>query len=500
MTGMDEVLLSLRRFVPEAVLTIALLLVVLVDASGARFRNGLNRLLTVTALAAALVLAARLHGVSAEIFSGMLVLDPMAVFFKMLLAGASLLVVLAFSFRNSRELHGLGQGEFYALMLAVTVSNMLLATANDLAMLYLSLEMVSITSYVMVAYLKGDRLSNEASLKYILFGAVSTGGMLYGLTLLYGMTGSTSIPAIRDFLAAGLSDQNRFAVYVAALLVFAGFGFKTAAVPFHFWCPDVYQGAPTAVTAFLSVAPKAAGFAIMTRFFYQGLATPGAGSWDLSGTVDWPALLIVISVLTMTLGNVAALTQTNMKRLLAYSSIAHAGYIMMGVVALSENGARAVMIYLLTYLVMNLGAFLVVTLVHNQDGTFDLRDYPGLYRRAPFLTVAMAIFLFSLMGIPPLVGFMGKLYVFAAIIEKGKELWWYAAVGAVNAAIAAYYYARVLKTMIIDAGNEDKPAFKLPAPDLAWVLILVLANVLPLLWWGRIEGWTRASLSLYAGR
>jgi NADH-quinone oxidoreductase subunit N len=360
--------------------------------------------------------------------------------------------------------------------------------------------MVSITSYVMVAYLKGDRLSNEASLKYILFGAVSTGGMLYGLSLLYGMTGTTSIPAIRDFLAAGLSDPNRFAVYVVALLVFAGFGFKIAAVPFHFWCPDVYQGAPTAVTAFLSVAPKAAGFAIMTRFFYQGLATPVTGSWDLSGTVDWPALLIVISVLTMTLGNVAALTQTNMKRLLAYSSIAHAGYIMMGVVALSENGARALMIYLLTYLFMNLGAFLVVTLVHNQDGTFDLRDYPGLYRRAPFLTVAMAVFLLSLMGIPPLVGFMGKLYVFAAIIEKGRELYWYAAVGAVNAAIAAYYYARVLKTMIIDAGNEDKPAFKLPVPDLAWVAILLLANVLPLLWWGRIEGWTRASLSLYAGR
>jgi NADH-quinone oxidoreductase subunit N len=202
----------------------------------------------------------------------------------------------------------------------------------------------------------------------------------------------------------------------------------------------------------------------------------------------------------MTLGNVAALTQTNMKRLLAYSSIAHAGYIMMGVVALSENGARALMIYLLTYLFMNLGAFLVVTLVHNQDGTFDLRDYPGLYRRAPFLTVAMAVFLLSLMGIPPLVGFMGKLYVFAAIIEKGSELYWYAAVGAVNAAIAAYYYARVLKTMIIDAGNEDKPPFKLPVPDLAWVAILLLANVLPLLWWGRIEGWTRASLSLYAGR
>src|SRR5262249_2395248 len=285
-------------------------------------------------------------------------------------------------------LHGLGQGEFYALMLAVTLSNVLMATANDLAMLYLALEMVSITSYVMVAYMKGDRMANEASLKYILFGAVSTGAMLYGLSLLYGLTGTTSLPAIRDFLAADLSDANRFAVYAIAFLVLAGFGFKTATVPFHFWCPDVYQGAATPVTAFLSVAPKAAGFAIMMRFFYQGLATPRTGPWDLAGTVDWVRVLMLVSVLTMTVGNVAVPTQPNMKRLLASSSIAHAGYIMMGLVALSENGARALMIYLLSYLVMNLGAFLVVTLVPLQDGTFALRDYPGLYRRQPLLTVA----------------------------------------------------------------------------------------------------------------
>ena len=211
-------------------------------------------------------------------------------------------------------------------------------------------------------------------------------------------------------------------------------------------------------------------------------------------------VLMLVSVLTMTVGNVAALTQTNMKRLLAYSSIAHAGYIMMGVVALSENGARGMMVYLLAYVFMNLGAFLVVTLVHNQDGTFDLRDYPGLSRRAPLLTVAMAIFLLSLMGIPPLVGFMGKLYVFAAIIEKGSSYWWFAVVGAVNAAIAAFYYARILKTMIIDSGNEEKPAFRLPLADSAWIVLLVLGNVVPLFLWSHIETLTRASLSLYAGR
>ncbi len=497
---MSEVVASLNRFLPELALTGALLLVVLVDAFRLPGRDTVNHALTVAALLLALVLAARQDAAPGYLFAGMLAVDPMAVFFKVLLLAASLLVALMFTFRNSRELFGLGQGEFYVLLLAVTLSNLLLAAASDLAMLYLALEMVSITSYVMVAYLKGDRLSNEASLKYILFGAVSTGGMLYGLSLLYGMTGTTSLPAIREFLAAGLTDANRGAVYLIALFVFAGFGFKTAAVPFHFWCPDVYQGAPTPVTAFLSVAPKAAGFAIMARFFFEGLATGGAGAWDLAGTVNWQAMLMLVSVLTMTVGNVAALTQTNMKRLLAYSSIAHAGYIMMGVVALSENGARALMIYLLAYVVMNLGAFLVVTLVHAHDGTFDLRDYPGLYRRAPFLTLAMGVFLLSLVGIPPLVGFMGKLYVFAAIMEKGREFWWYAVVGAVNAAIAAYYYFRVIKTMVIDAGNEEKPPIRLALADAAWLAVLVAANVLPLLWWNRIEGWAATSLSQYAGR
>ena len=495
---MNEVMQSLRLFRPELALTAALLLVVLVDAARPSFRNGLNRVLTVAGLAAALGLCWPLRGQSASLFSGMVVLDPQALFFKILLIGASLLVLLIFTFRNSRELHGQSQGEFYALLLAVTLSNLLMAGANDLSMLYLALEMVSITSYVMVAYMKGDRMSNEASLKYILFGAASTGAMLYGLSLLYGIAGTTSLPAIREFLAAGMTDGTRTTMYLVALLVFAGFGFKTAAVPFHFWCPDVYQGAPTPVTAFLSVAPKAAGFAILTRFFFGGLATPGADPWDLTGSIDWPWVLMLVSALTMTVGNVAALTQTNLKRLLAYSSIAHAGYVMLGVVALSANGARGMIVYLLAYLVMNLGAFLVVTLVHHQDGTFDLRDYPGLYRRAPGLTLAMAIFLFSLMGIPPLVGFMGKLYVFAAVIERGPSYWWYAVAGALNAAIAAFYYARVLKTMIIDHPSEEKPALRLALPDAAWVLVLAAANVLPLLFWSHVERWARASLDLYA--
>src|SRR5258708_7567572 len=244
---MDDVLRSLARFGPEMVLTGALLLVVLVDASGERGRNRVNYLLTVASLIAALALCFPLYepGHSGPLFSGMLVVDPMAVFFKIILIGASLLVVLGFTFRNSRELAGLGQGEFYSLLLAVTLSNMLMAAANDLVMLYLSLEMVSITSYVMVAYMKGDRMSNEASLKYILFGAVSTGGMLYGLSLLYGLTGATSLPRIQEFLAGGLTEANRAAVHLIAPFVRTGCGVTVSAVPLHFSCPSGYPRAST---------------------------------------------------------------------------------------------------------------------------------------------------------------------------------------------------------------------------------------------------------------
>jgi NADH-quinone oxidoreductase subunit N len=223
-----------------------------------------------------------------------------------------------------------------------------------------------------------------------------------------------------------------------------------------------------------------------------------SGPLDLVGTLDWPALLSAVAILTMTLGNVAALTQTNMKRLLAYSSIAHAGFILMGVVALSETGVRGMMVYLLAYLFMNLGAFLVVTLVHREDNTFDLRDYAGLVRRSPFLTFAMAVFVLSLVGIPPLVGYLGKLYVFAAAVQSG--LYVLALAGALNAALGAYYYFRILKTMMVDAGDPAKEAFDLPLVDKAWLVVFMVANVAPILLWSAIDGWTRASLPLFATR
>lgn len=488
--NLQAVLADLGHFLPETVLTLGVLAVVLVDSivPKARGRDGLCRWVAAAALATALCFA-WIGSPAGEIWSGMIVVDPLLRVFRVLLIVATLLVVLLFTPRNSAELRGVGQGELYSLLLALALANLLLAGSADLVMLYLALETVSITSYILVGYAKGDVHSNEASLKYVLFGAVSTGAMLYGLSILYGFSGTTSLAGIREALAATTAPAGVLAVL--AVLAMAGFGFKIAAVPFHFWCPDVYQGAPTPIAAFLSVGPKAAGFAVLARFFLTGW--PEAGGPGALRSLDWPSLIVVISAITMTLGNVAALTQTNMKRLLAYSSIGHAGFILMGLAAASPNGTKGMVVYLLVYLAMNLGAFFVVALIHAQDGTFDLRDYAGLSRRSPLLAVAMAFFLLSLAGLPPLVGFVAKLYVFAAVIERGLVV--FAVVGALNAALAAYYYFRVLRAMIVDdpeAGRE-RGRFTLAASDATALVVLSAANLVPLVFWNAFERFASAS-------
>jgi len=491
---MPDVVASMKRFEPELILTGALLLVVLADATGARWRDVVSRILTIGGLVLALVRSVELRGGSAEIFGGMAVIDPLASFFEALLIGASLLVILAFTFRNSRELHGLGQGEFYSLMLAVTLSNILLATANDLAMLYLALEMVSITSYVMVAYMKGDRMSNEASLKYILFGAVSTGAMLYGLSFLYGLTGTTSLPAIREFLATGVTDSNRFAIYAIALLVFAGFGFKTATVPFHFWCPDVYQGAPTPFTAFLSVGPKAAGFAVAIRFFFAAFEKqlPGGG-YQAATDLPWPAIIGIISAITMTLGNLTAIVQTNLKRLLAYSSIAHAGYLLMGLAAASAAGVQSILVYLIIYVLMNVGAFLVIIVVSRVTGGEEIEDLRGLGTKAPIAALALTVFLFSLTGIPPFAGFIGKWLIFAAVVQQGG--FWYvllAVIGALNSAVSLFYYARIIKAMYLEDATDERP-LAVPAVYTGVLVALAVPVFVLGVYWTPLVRWASAA-------
>ena len=492
-----QILADLVWFYPELILAAALMMVVIGDLSFSRWRRKVNFVLAAAGLGAALVACVPLFGQPAgSLFFGMLALDPMAVFFKCFLIFAALLVALATP--GSRELSGGHLGEFYALLLGVTAAMLLLASSQDTLMMYLSMETVSLGSFIMVGYLKNDRRSNEASLKYLLFGTVATGTMLYGLTILYGLTGTTKLAAMRAALGSGAAQENFAMLLIATILTLAGFGFKTAAVPFHFWCPDVYTGAPTPVTAFLSVAPKAAGFAVLIRFFFSGLSVPSAdaGSWSTFGGLDWRHLILVVSVATMTLGNIAALRQNNMKRLLAYSSIAHAGYIFMGVVVLTAQGLQSVLIYLITYIFMNLGAFFVVIEIFNRTGSFDLEDYRGLYRRSPFLAASMAVFMLSLMGIPPFAGFFGKLYVFGAAVNA--DLAWYAVVGALNSVVSVYYYARVIKTMIIDTGEiRDRIRVPWTGHVLVWIVLLPTAGLM--LFWSQIQRWTIYSMKLFPG-
>ena len=489
---------SLKYFLPELILVWTLAVVIVVDLA---LRGRQDRRWGTAAIALAGLVLAGFYTVmlgdapQGTLFTRMVVLDHFGVLLRGLFIVTAILVLLLSV--PSRELSRLNQGELFALLLAVTVSMMWMANSINLLMIYLALEMVSVGSYIMVGYLKTERLSNEASLKYILFGAVSTGTMLYGLSLLFGLTGTLDLYGIRSVLMneAALAQAGPALLFIV-ILVLAGIGFKTALVPFHFWCPDVYTGAPTPVTAFLSVGPKVAGFAVLIRFFYGGMAQPvGEGSWQIVGAVNWQALLIGVSIATMTWGNFAALLQTNIKRLLAYSSIAHAGYILMGAVVLSDKGIQAMLAYMVIYLFMNLGAFVVVMVVYDQLGSFDVKDYGGIWKRSPMLTIAMAIFLFSLMGIPPFAGFLAKFYVFAAVIRAG--LAWFAVIGVLNSAVAAFYYMKVIKAMVIEEGaSNDTSRFVLHPLYVGLLFVLLVPNVIGLVLWGYLDRITEYSMKI----
>lgn len=492
---------SLKYFLPELILVWSLAVVIVVDLAlkGRQDRRWGTLAITFAGLVLAGFYTIMLGDApQGTLFTRMVVLDHFGVLLRALFILTAILVLLLSV--PSRELSRLNQGEFFALLLAVTVSMMWMASSINLLMIYLALEMVSVCSYIMVGYLKGERLSNEASLKYILFGAIATGTMLYGLSLLYGLTGTLDLYEIRAALVGqGAASEAGPALLFIVILVLAGIGFKMAAVPFHFWCPDVYTGAPTPVTAFLSVGPKVAGFAVLIRFFFGGMAQPGLETAQMAqivGPVNWQAILIGVSVITMTLGNVAALLQSNLKRLLAYSSIAHSGYILMGAVVLSEEGIQAMLAYMVIYLFMNLGAFLVVIVVHDNVGSFDLKDYAGIWKRSPMLTIAMAIFLLSLMGIPPFAGFLAKFYIFAAVIRAG--LGWFAVVGVLNAAIAAYYYMKIIKTMVIEADSSgDSSQLEVHPIYTGLLFFLLVPNVIGLILWGYLDRITEYSTKIF---
>ena len=429
------------------------------------------------------------------LFHRMMILDNFAIFFKVLLSLAVLSAV--WMSLGSNEVKGPNQGEYYAILLASTLGMFFMASAANLLMAYLSLEFVSLTSYVLTGYLRHNRRSGEAALKYLIYGGVASGTMIYGMSWIFGLTGTMDYAQINAALLHGNPDH--LTLFVALVLVLAGFGYKIAAVPFHMWAPDVYHGAPIPITAFLAVGSKAAGFALLMRFFYPALSTAGeAGVWQFLPGVDWPQLMLVISMITMTLGNLAALNQQNIKRLLAYSSIAHAGYVLMGFVVLSNEGLQAMLFYLVVYYLMTLGAFLVVMVVVNNTGREDLEGFRGLaWRGGVVPAVAMALFLFSLTGLPPLAGFIGKFYLFAAVVKA--QFYYLAVVGILNSVISLYYYVRVIKTMFLDAPLGTEGAVTLDSHNGSLLVLLSVVTVILGLYWAPVFEFADRSAHFFLG-
>jgi len=317
------------------------------------------------------------------------------------------------------------------------------------------------------------------------------------MSWLYGVARSLDYASINSALEHGRVEP--LTVFIALVLILVGVGFKVAVAPFHMWVPDVYQGAPIPVTAFLSVGSKAAGFAMLIRLFYPGLSEPGdGGTWTVLAGVDWPALVLVLSMVTMTIGNLAALGQQNVKRLLAYSSIAHAGYTLMGFVVLNDVGIRAMLFYLVTYYLMNLGAFLVVMVVANSTGREDIDGYRGLaWRGGTVPAVAMAIFLFSLAGIPPLAGFVGKFYLFAAVVES--KLYLLAAVGFANTLVALYYYLRIVRTMFLDQPRGDEGVVALDTHNAFLLYFLAIPTIVLGIYWAPVIALAERSARFFLG-
>lgn len=460
---------SLQHFLPEFALTATVLLLVLVHVVGKDRTASSAAILSLVGVGAALVLASGCcaAGTGSGLFEGMVATDAFATFFKVLTALTTLFVILMSM--QSGDLNGRSQAEYYIFLLSVLLGMFTLVSATDLVMLYVALELVSIPSYLLAGYLKGQQKSTEAAMKYVVYGGTASGAMIYGFSLLFGLAGSTHFPEIARALASGTVPLVPLALSV--VLVTVGFGYKIAAVPFHMWSPDVYEGAPTPVTAFLSVGPKAAGFAVLIRFFFSTFASQDAatGLWKATAAVDWPMLFSALSAITMTVGNLVAIKQNNVKRLLAYSSIAHAGYMLMGFVVLSPAGVQAILFYLVTYLFMNLGAFFIILLVANRSGSEELGTFKGLGSRSAFLAVAMALFLFSLTGLPPFAGFIGKVYLFVALVGKG--VYWLAIVAALNSAVSLYYYARIVKAMFLEKAVDKT---EIPVSPLASALIVIL--------------------------
>lgn len=473
---------SLYLIKPELVISSVIVLLVLVDLIMMKNKKLLPYLSIAGLLVAAYFIIEHFEtntfAFSTGSSAGMLIVDPFGNFFKLLIVFASILVILfsvaSTEIKNSFDRHG----EYYTLIFGMILGMMFMVSASDLIVIYISLELVSLSSYILVGFTKQSLRNSEASLKYVIYGGISSGIMLFGISIIYGITGSTNLYEINSLIQAPQVQSLTF--LLAGILIFVGIGYKISAAPFHFWTPDVYEGAPIPITAYLSIASKAAGFALLIRFikvtFIQSIDPEGF--WHLLAIIDWKTFIIIISILTMTLGNFAALWQSNMKRLLAYSSIAHAGYLLLGLAVMSNEGITAILIYFIVYAFMNLGAFFVVMLISNKIGSEELDDYKGLGYSTPFLGVSLAIFLVSLTGLPPTAGFIGKLYIFIALIDAKMIV--VAVIALLNSVVSLYYYIKVLKHMFLDQAEKEIPAFTTSYSS----AILLVAIVAPILIFG----------------
>jgi NADH-quinone oxidoreductase subunit N len=404
----------------------------------------------------------KLMSANGAFFGGTFLLDPFSTFFKFVFyIACGLGILVSINYLKIEDIH---RGEYYALMLFATSGMMLMASAGDLITLYLGLELMALSIYILAGFMRRDNRSNESAIKYLLLGAFSSGIMLYGMSLLYGITGTTNLAGILAFLRE--ADLTNPVLFLAMIMLVVSFGFKVAAVPFHMWVPDVYEGAPTSVTAFMSAGPKVAGFAVLLRVFTYALEPLHAHS---------TAIISGLAVLTMAVGNIMALSQTNIKRMLAYSSIAHAGYALVGLASGGPEGAASVMLYVCIYALMNMGAFGVVIMLRKAgERGEEITDFAGLGKTNRTAAFLMLIFMFSLTGIPPMAGFVGKFYIFKSAVQAG--LVWLAVAGVLFSAISAYFYLRIIMIMYM---NEPKGSFELTtSPSLALALAISVTAVI----------------------
>jgi NADH-quinone oxidoreductase subunit N len=424
-------------------------------------------------------------------WGGMIRNDLITLVFRVMFLFALMLTSLI-----SVDVKRLQRGEFYALLIAATVGFSLMAASADLIMLYIALETASISSYVLAGFLTEDDESTEAGVKYFVYGAVATGIMLYGMSLLYGVFSSFGFPTTNFYAMGYLLNQGALPpeasglLLLSAALIIVGFGFKISAVPFHFWTPDVYHGAPTSFTAFVSTASKAAGFAVFLRMFSAGVF--GVPAQQSQG---WWALLVSMCVITMTLGNFAAIYQNNIKRMLAYSSIAQAGYALIGLIAFTPDGSGATMFYLLMYVFTNIAAFGVIIVINNVSGSNDMRDLYGLNRRSPYLALIMLFALLSLGGIPPTAGFIGKFFIFKAAVDAGY--WWLAMLGILNAFVALYYYLNVVKYMYLYRSDEEDVAIPVSRATKVGLAVSTFFVILLGVYAGPAYDWTREAANAF---